>query len=249
MRSKRTPKEAVAYTRVSTEEQGIVGIGLEAQQAAIRAYADMADISIFEWFEDVASGRGEKNLVGRPNLIIAMGLAKKNKAALLVYSYDRLSRDSKTIDDIIQVRRVNVISVSDERTEDPLVLASRAARAELEGKLISERTKRALQDLKASGMVLGNQTNLPEAQKLGAAANVDRSEKKAIEIADAIRDHDLHHLTVRALADSLNALGIQTGRGKLWTVAALRRPHRAAMKALRKARLDDYQQHPGFGLF
>ncbi|MGO6755912.1 recombinase family protein [Rhizobium ruizarguesonis] len=169
--------------------------------------------------------------------------------SLLVDRLDRLSRNTKTIEEIILGMGVIVVAVSDEPSTDPLVLASRAARAELEGNIIAERTKRALTDRKASGVLLGNRTNLPEAQKLGADSNRRRADEKANEIADAISSNGWHDLSVPALVDALNELPLLSSRGGPWTVAALRRPHRAALKVLRKPRLDDYQHHPGFGQF
>ncbi|MDK1488651.1 recombinase family protein [Sinorhizobium sp. 7-81] len=249
MSTYRTSKHAIAYIRVSTDKQGEVGIGLEAQRAAIRAYADAAGVEIIEWFQDVASGRGEKNLELRDGLQRALEFAQANDVDLLVDGLDRLSRDMRTIEHIIRERKIMVISVADGRTTDPLVLVSRAARAELEGDKIAERTRRALSEKKASGALLGNRTNLPEAQRLGADANKRRSEEKVNEIAEAVRRNGWQDLSVPALVGALNALGMKTSRGETWTAAALRRPHRAALEALKNSTLEDYQHHPNFGRF
>lgn len=245
----RMSKQAVAYIRVSTDKQGEVGIGLEAQRASIRAYADASGVEIIEWFQDVASARGAKNLALRDGLQQALEFAEENNVNLLVDGLDRLSRHTKTVEHIVRERKVAVISVSDERTTDPLVLASRAARAELEGNQISERTKQALDERKASGTLLGNRTNLPEAQKLGADANKRRAEEKVNEIGEAIRRNGWHELSVPALVDALNGIGVKTSRGDLWTAAALRKPHKAALEVLRTSTLADYQHHPNYGRF
>lgn len=249
MTTYRTSKRAIAYIRVSTDKQGEVGIGLDAQRAAIRAYADAAGVEIIEWFQDVASGRGEKNLALRNGLKQALDFAQANGVDLLVDGLDRLARHMKTFEHIMRERKLMVISVSDERTADPLVLASRAARAELEGDRIAERTKRALGEKKAAGALLGNRTNLPEAQKLGAESNKRRAEEKVNEVAEAISKNGWHDLSVPALVEALNGIGVRSSRNELWTAAALRRPHRAALEALRKSTLADYQQHPNFGRF
>ncbi len=245
----RMSKQAVAYIRVSTDKQGEVGIGLEAQRASIRAYADASGVEIIEWFQDVASGRGAKNLALREGLNQALDFAEKNKVELYVDGLDRLSRHKKTVEHIMRERKVSIVSVSDERTKDPLVLASRAARAELEGNQISKRTKQALDEKKASGTLLGNRTNLPEAQRLGANANKRRASEKVNEIGEAMSRNGWRDLSVPALVDALNSIGVMTSRGDPWTVAALRRPHRAALEVLRTSTLADYQRHPNYGQF
>ena len=249
MSTYRTSKHAIAYLRVSTDKQGDHGIGLEAQRAAIRAYSDRAGVEVIEWFQDVASGRGEKNLKLRDGLNRALEFAQENDVDLLVYGLDRLSRHTATIEHIMREMKVMAISVSDEQTENPLVLAGRAARAELEGDKIADRTRRALREKKAAGAQLGNRTNLPEAQKLGAASNKRRSAEKINEIADAILKNNWHDLSVPALVDALNGIGLVTSRGEPWTVASLRRPHRSAREALNEAMLDAHQRHPNFGRF
>lgn len=149
----------------------------------------------------------------------------------------------------MRVRKVMVKSVTEDATSDPVVLSTRAARAELEGDKISERTKRALCEKKASGVKLGNRTNLPDAQRLGADSNKRRAEEKVNEIAEAVRRNDWHDLSVPALVDALNGIGVKTSRGEPWTAAALRRPHKAALEALKKSTPEDYQHNPNFGRF
>jgi DNA invertase Pin-like site-specific DNA recombinase len=249
MTTYRTSKQAVAYIRVSTDKQGEHGIGLEAQRAAIRTYADAAGVEIVEWFQDVASGRGEKSLELRDGLSRALEFARANDLDLLVDGLDRLSRHTDTIEHIIRDKKVMVVSASEARTRDPLVIASRAARAELEGAKIAERTRRALIEKKASGILLGNRTNLPEAQKLGASSNKRRAEEKVDEIARAIKANDWHDLSVPALVGALNGIGVKTSRGEAWTVAALRRPHKAALETLRASTVADYTGVPNFGRF
>ncbi|KQY16324.1 hypothetical protein ASE23_20290 [Rhizobium sp. Root73] len=244
-----TSKQAIAYIRVSTDKQGETGIGLEGQKASIRAYADAAGVEIVEWFQDVASGRGEKNLENRPGLQSALDFAQANDVDILVDGLDRLSRNTKTIEHIMREKKIMVVSASEGRTSNRLVLASRAARAELEGNMIAERTKLALDRKKAEGVKLGNRTNLSEAQKLGAESNRRRAEEKINEIASAIRKNGWQDLPVPALVDALNNIGVKTSRGEIWTAAALRKPHKAALEALRTSTLADYQHHPNFGRF
>lgn len=47
----------IAYYRVSTAKQGASGLGLEAQQQAIRSYADQRSATIVAEFREVETGK------------------------------------------------------------------------------------------------------------------------------------------------------------------------------------------------
>ena len=52
-------KPAIAYIRVSTQRQGKSGLGLEAQQALIRRFADQEGFEIVQTFTEVQSGKDD----------------------------------------------------------------------------------------------------------------------------------------------------------------------------------------------
>jgi DNA invertase Pin-like site-specific DNA recombinase len=252
-----TSKKAIAYTRVSTTAQEESGLGLASQRSAIETYARQQGVEIVEWFSDAASARGEQSLKNRPGLQAAIAAAKANEADLLVDRIDRLSRHTETIIKIFGNEKIMVVAVSEGETDNPLVLASRAAKAQFEGDRISELTKKGLTRIKASGVRLGNPTNLNEAQRRGAAANKKRAEEKAQELAGVIGAYGWHDLSMPKLADALNRAGIKTSRDKPWTAAALRRPFERAIEILgykiaAKATESDfeaYQDDETFGAF
>lgn len=64
--------KAVAYRRVSTDKQGRSGLGLEAQQLAIQAFAAREDMEVVEWFTEVETGKGADALARRPQLAAAL---------------------------------------------------------------------------------------------------------------------------------------------------------------------------------
>lgn len=246
----KVPKPAVAYVRVSTEKQGESGVGLEGQRAAIRARADAEGFHIIEWFQDVASARGEGNMECRNGLRGALLLANREHADLLVDRLDRISRHKPTFDKIMsEYEDLKVVLASEDSTADPLILASKAARAEAEGNLISKRTKEALAKRKAAGVPLGNRTNLPEAQRLGAEANKRRAMEKYSEIAEAIRANEWQSLSLPRLVEVLNGKGIRTSRNGLWTVPALRKPRKEALLLLKQAGAEVYRNNSLFGRF
>ena len=51
------PKKYVAYYRVSTKKQGRSGLGLEAQQTAVRAMAERNGATIIAEYIEVETGK------------------------------------------------------------------------------------------------------------------------------------------------------------------------------------------------
>jgi DNA invertase Pin-like site-specific DNA recombinase len=95
-----------------------------------------------------------------------------------------------------------------------------AALAEMERRLISERTRAALSARKAQGKKVGNRTNAREAATLGNAA----AKREADEFADSVQPiiASLQRAGVtdlRGLANALNARGVHTARGGRWHVS------------------------------
>ena len=73
-------KTAIAYTRVSTAQQGKSGLGLEAQQAALARFAEAEGFDLVQTFQEVETGKGADALNRRPQLAAALKAAKKMKS-------------------------------------------------------------------------------------------------------------------------------------------------------------------------
>jgi DNA invertase Pin-like site-specific DNA recombinase len=84
--SVKQPSAPIAYIRTSTARQNL---GLEAQTAAIRHFAEAEAFDVSEAFSEKESG-GDDN---RPELGKALGATKKLGAPIIVAKLDRLSRD------------------------------------------------------------------------------------------------------------------------------------------------------------
>ena len=148
--------QAIGYLRVSTAEQGKSGLGLEAQRAAIKVFAEREGMTVVSWFTEVQSGkRVSDTLDERPELRAALAAGKAGKCPVLVSRLDRLSRDVHFISGLM-VQRVEFIACELGRVADPFMLHLFAALAEKERALISARTKAALAALKARGVKLGS---------------------------------------------------------------------------------------------
>jgi DNA invertase Pin-like site-specific DNA recombinase len=193
----------VAYFRVSTERQGQSGLGLEAQQAAVKQYAD----SITHSFTEIESGKDND----RPQLAAAIALCKRTGAALLIAKIDRLSRQAAFL---LTLRDSGVqIVAADMPHAGTLEFGIRAVVAQHEREEIARRTKAALQAAKARGVKLGCPT--PE---IGSAAGIAviqaRASAYATRLAPIVADiKRAGCTTLREIAAALQARGISTPRG------------------------------------
>ncbi|WP_133655968.1 recombinase family protein, partial [Hymenobacter sp. UV11] len=79
----------IPYYRVSTVRQGQSGLGLEAQQAAVRAFVQDPTRLLGEYVE-IESGKKNQ----RPQLLAALAEARAAGATLLIAKLDRLSRNA-----------------------------------------------------------------------------------------------------------------------------------------------------------
>ena len=147
-------RPVVTYLRVSTQDQGRSGLGIEAQRAALERFAEAEGFAIAAEFTEVETGKGADALDKRPKLAAALTEARKRQCSIAVAKLDRLSRDVHFVSGLM-AQRVPFIVAELGADVDPFVLHLYAALAEKERKLISERTKRALEAAKARGVKLG----------------------------------------------------------------------------------------------
>src|SRR3954453_9451060 len=159
--------QLIAYYRVSTAKQGQSGLGLAAQRRAVITFAEAEGFEILTEFTEVETGKGSDALERRPELKAALKAAKKAKCQVAVAKLDRLSRDVAFISGLMS-QKVPFIVASLGRHVPSFMLHVFAAMAEEERRLISERTRAALQEAKARGVKLGRQETA-DANKAAAA--------------------------------------------------------------------------------
>jgi len=215
-------ERAIAYLRVSTQQQQRSGLGIEAQRATVRQFAAAERLTIVAEFVEFESGKGADALDRRPQLAAALAAAKGSKCSVVVAKLDRLSRDVAFVAGLM-AQRVPFIVAELGRDADPFMLHLYAALAEKERRLISERTKAALRAKRASGARLGNPTNLHAAGLIGRSAQVQAADEFAtdlIPMLDAIRNAGAS--TLRDIANALNGRGIRPPRGSNWHRSSVR---------------------------
>ncbi len=143
------PRYAVGLTRVSTAEQGQSSLGLEAQQASVRAFIEAQGWTLVAEYSDVASGKEDR----RPGFQTALARCRQLGAILVAARLDRITRRAHTLSQLLEDGYS--IRTADMPGADDLMMRIYAAMAQKERELISGRTRAALAAAKARGTVLG----------------------------------------------------------------------------------------------
>ena len=214
-------KPLVAYVRVSTNQQGRSGLGIEAQREALSRFAQSDGFDLVAEFVEVETGKGSDALDRRPQLAAALAKARALRCPVAVSKLDRLSRDVHFISGLM-THRVPFVVADLGPDVDPFILHLFAALAEKERALISGRTKSALAAAKAKGIKLGN-PRIEAARRLAVAslqAEANRAASNVLPIIAEIRRSGA--TTLRAIAEALNARGVPTQRGGRWHATSVR---------------------------
>lgn len=211
-------QQYVIYTRVSTEDQGKSGLGLEAQERDIAVFLDKFSEVPFEIigeFRDVQSGSD----ADRSELSKALDLVRRTGAELLIAKLDRLSRKVSFIATLMDDKRVK-LRVAQMPQADKFQLHIYAALAEQERTFISERTKAALKAAKSRGVRLGGLRDKTmkrnEAIQTKANAEADR-------LMRIIGPLKASGQSLSAIAETLDTMNVQTSRGGKWTAKQVSR--------------------------
>jgi len=206
------------YGRVSTGRQARSGLGLEAQQAAVAAFAGQHGFKLAAEYVEAETGKGHDALARRPKLAAALAHAKKLKAPVIVSKLCRLGRDVHFISGLMSARVPFIVAELGPNV-DPFMLHVYASVAEQERRMIAGRTRDALQAAKRRGVKLGK-TGRTRARENKAAADAHAKTLKPI-----IRELRAAGVTsVRAISEALNERKVPTARGAEWhptTVARL----------------------------
>ena len=212
----RAARRFVPYYRVSTDRQGRSGLGLEAQQKAVRDYLNGGAWEIVAEFVEIESGKR----ADRPELAKALEVCRKHKAKLVIAKLDRLSRNLAFIATMME-SGVEFMAVDDPHASK-LTLHILAAVAEHEREAISERTKAALAAAKARGTRLGTPDAVGAVARMGKALKAQASQFAA-NVLPVIREvQGAGHVSCNAIAGQLNARKIATARGGRWTHVQVR---------------------------
>jgi DNA invertase Pin-like site-specific DNA recombinase len=204
------PQVAIGYCRVSTDQQGERGYGLEAQRQVIEAEATHRGWRMGRVYVDVASG---KSLRRRNELQAALVTLDAGEAqVLIVAKLDRLSRSLLDFAGLMaQSQRGGWsvvaldIGVDTSTVNGELIANIIMALAQWERRVIGQRTKDALAVVREQGTTLGRPSRVtPEVAVL---IGVLRAEGRSY----------------REIATLLNTRGLATSQGaERWYASSVR---------------------------
>lgn len=195
----------VPYRRVSTREQAIHGVGLQAQKTRLTLGCAFKELTVHSW-DCVDEGKSGKDLK-RKGLEQALEIVRSGEAAGIVVSkLDRLSRrllDFSMLMDAAQKEGWTFIILDpdiDLRTPMGKMIAGiMATFAEFERDMISQRTLDALAEKRVEGV------------KFGRPRSIDDT------VLDAILKAYVQTPNYSAVARWLNESGVPTAQGgKIW---------------------------------
>lgn len=158
MSSKNNPARLVGYIRVSTEEQARDGLSLDTQRERLTAYA-AAHRAVLVSVEADNGLSGSIAPERRPGLARALARVRRGEAdGIAVVKLDRLSRSTRHILDLLDAaqkaewRLVSVEESLDTRTAvGEFTTTILAGLAQMERKLIGERTREAMRQIAREG--------------------------------------------------------------------------------------------------
>ncbi len=209
--------KAIAYVRVSTNDQAESGAGLAAQRAAIEAYAKRNGLEVTAWNED-AGISGAAAIEDRPGLLAAIGQLRRGDV-LLIAKRDRIARDtflSLVIEKAVGKRGAVIASAdgvgNGDGPADAFMRSIMDAAAQFERGLIRQRTRAAMAAKRRAGERIGE---VPFGWDADAEGNLieNAAEQKVIA---CILDCRRAGMSLRQIAAILNGQAVTTKKGRSW---------------------------------
>jgi DNA invertase Pin-like site-specific DNA recombinase len=214
---------AIAYVRVSTEEQAAEGVSVDAQVAAVRAYATLRGLELVDVVIDAGVSAG-KPLADRVGGAVVVDAVKRRKVrAVVAVKLDRVFRnagDCLTTTEgwdrtgvALHLVDMGGQAIDTSSAMGRFFLTVMAGAAEMERNLIRERTRGAMKHKRTQGL----RTSLHAPFGYRFAADGDTlephpGEQRALELITSLRERGM---SKRAIAEALQADGVPA-RGARW---------------------------------
>jgi DNA invertase Pin-like site-specific DNA recombinase len=223
-----TKLAAVAYVRVSTDEQAQSGSSLPMQESRIRAYCKMAGLTLSAVIreEGVSAAKPFADRPGGAQLLEV--LAKKRVTHIVALKLDRLFRDAAdALSKIRQWDKADVAlhlvdmggtSLNTSSAMGRMMLTMLAGVAEWERNVIAERTTAVLTYKRQQRQVY---SPTPYGfQRQGGDLVADFTETEVIRVMRTWRRHE--RWSYARIADTLNANHVPTKQERRWHASSVR---------------------------
>jgi len=218
-------KRAVAYIRVSTEEQATEGFSLEAQEDQLRAYCKLRNYDLVELIPDrgVSASRNLESR-GGGKLLLEL-LADESIDVVVAVKLDRLFRNARDCLNVteqwdksgvaLHLLNLGGQMLDTSSTMGRFFLVVMAGVAEMESSMIAERTRDGLRKKKEKGLRVGRIPFGYQLRTTPSGMPTDELEKSAEEQRIIRLVHRLNHRgwSQRRIAEHLNKRGDYT-RGR-----------------------------------
>lgn len=218
-------QKAIGYIRVSTTDQAVEGVSLDAQRSRIDAWCLANGFDLVCVHEDagISGGRADN----RPGLQQAIEDACRHKAPIIVYSLSRLGRSMRDVLDITaRLDKCGADLVSLSEKIDTTSAAGRmlfhilAALAQFERDLTAERTLAAMAHMRQNNRRISGRIPFGHDLDHDAVSLVANPQEEAvIEEMVILRSEGC---TLQAIADRLNARGVKSKTGRRWVPKTVR---------------------------
>lgn len=188
----------IAYLRVSTGRQH-----LENQEGEIKRYAKAKEIIIDRWVTEIVSGK-----TSRKKRLLGNAVRKLKRGDTLIIT--ELSRLSRTLHEIMEIMKICVDNgvtvcstkdgyVFDDSINSKVLSFAFGLAAEIEHKLISQRTREALAIRKAEGKHIGRKHgSSPKMEFLKShKREIIAKLKSGISISQICQEYDISYDTFR----------------------------------------------------
>ena len=222
-------KTALAYSRISKDEEG--SVSLDYQQAELRKLAKREGFRLLGIETD--NGISGKSMTNRPGLQRILQAIDTNEIdAVLVFKSDRLSRDgmdSLQIEKLAIRRGVELISATEgnltgDNVDDEFMRFVRAGLNQRERKLISLRTRQALNRKREKGERVGGRPQYGYVVVDGAMVP-NESEQAVVARVKAL---NAKGYSTREIVETLRADNVLTRKGTTFTQTQICRMLKAA---------------------
>jgi DNA invertase Pin-like site-specific DNA recombinase len=210
---------AVAYVRVSSEQQADSGLSLEHQQAKCRALATLHDYDLVEVIVDAGESAAS---LDRPGMARVLEMVDARQVeAVLIAKLDRATRSVRDLADLLERfarRHVALVSASEslntETAAGRMVVRMMAVIAEWEREAIGERTREALTAKRVRGERTSRHAPYGFTLTPGGRIEPNADEREMVLLAAECRAAGY---TWQGVARELDRLNYRTRSGRPWT--------------------------------